>query len=61
MKHAKRTYLILLTLLILLLSGNLFGRNRIMNEKNQEIPVLTYHCLTDDPAIAKSDPLSVSG
>lgn len=60
MKRPKKIQLIILPLVILLLSGSLFSRNLIMNEKSQEIPVLTYHCLTDDPAIAKSDPLYVS-
>lgn len=60
MKYRKKYLLIILPIVIVLLFGSLLGINLITKEMDQAIPVLTYHCLTDDVALAKSDPLYVS-
>ena len=60
MKYQKKYLLIVLPIVIVLLFGSLLGINFITKEMNQAIPVLTYHCLTDDVTLAKSNPLYVS-
>lgn len=60
MKNRKKYLIIIIPIAIIMLIGSIFGESIINKAMAKKIPVLLYHCITEDEALAKSNSLYVT-